>query len=135
MDDGHHRFAGRFGVAVGDLHRDLFMIAEQHRRVILAIVHEGVVQPAKASAGIKCDIRKSILFDQIDDDIRLPSLGGFLDIDIFFLSRLCHLIVPPDLGLSLRAKALLFSWLPVLLAQNTRLVIPRTYPVKSLVTW
>ncbi len=84
MHDRHHRLAARLGIAVGDLHRDLFMIAEQHRRLVLAIIHQRVVQTAIARAGVERDIGKLVLLDQIDDDVGLPALGGF-----FYLS-LCH---------------------------------------------
>ena len=40
VDDGHHRLTARLGVAVGDLDGDLFVIAQQHRRLVLAIIHQ-----------------------------------------------------------------------------------------------
>jgi len=40
------------GVAVGDLHRDLFVVANHHRRLVVAVVDQRVVQAAEARAGI-----------------------------------------------------------------------------------
>ena len=47
------------------------------------------MQPAKAGAGIERDIGEPILLDQIDDNIRLLSLFGFLDVGIALL-RIAH---------------------------------------------
>ena len=79
VDDGGHRLAASLGIAMGDLHGDLFVVTEQHRRLVLAIIDQRVVEPAKARAGIERDIGKFVLLDQIDDDVGLPTLGGFLD--------------------------------------------------------
>ena len=38
VHDGDHRFALDASVAVGDLHGDLFVLAEQHRRIVLAVI-------------------------------------------------------------------------------------------------
>ena len=35
VQDHHHRLAARLGVAVGDLHRDLFVVADHHRRLVV----------------------------------------------------------------------------------------------------
>ncbi len=75
MDDRHHRLAARLGVAVGDLHGDLFVIAEQHRRLVLAVIDQRIVQAAVTRAGIERDVGKIVLLDQIDDDVGLPALS------------------------------------------------------------
>ena len=36
----HHRLAGRLGVAVRDLHRDLLVLTEQKRRIIAAVIDQ-----------------------------------------------------------------------------------------------
>ena len=40
MHDGHHRPATCLGIAMDDLHRNLFVVAEQHRRLVLAVIHQ-----------------------------------------------------------------------------------------------
>ena len=79
VHDGDHRFAARLGVAVSDLHGDLFVITQQHRRLVLAVVDQRVVQSAIARARIERDVWEAVLLDQIDDDVGLPTLGGFFD--------------------------------------------------------
>jgi hypothetical protein len=73
VHDGDHRAAGRLGVAMGDLHGDLLMLAQQHRRAVAAVIDERVVQAAKARPGIERDIGKPELLDQVDDHIGLPA--------------------------------------------------------------
>ena len=60
MHDGDHRLALGAGVTMGDLHGDLFMLAGQHRRIVLAIVDQRVVQAAVARAGIERDVLEVI---------------------------------------------------------------------------
>src|SRR5262249_50409619 len=67
------RFAARLCVAVGDLHGDLFVIAQHHRRLVAAVVHERVVQAAETRARIERDVGKAIALDAVDDDVGLPS--------------------------------------------------------------
>ena len=59
VQDHRHRLAGRLGVAVRDLHRDLLVLAQHHRRIVAAVVDERVVQAAKARAGIERDVAES----------------------------------------------------------------------------
>jgi len=40
VHDRHHRPAGRLGVAVRDLNRDLFMLTEQERRIVAAVIDQ-----------------------------------------------------------------------------------------------
>src|ERR1043166_1953610 len=79
MNDRYHRLAARFGVAMGNLHGDLFMIAEDHRWLVFAVVYERIVQAAKTRAGIERDEGNFVLLDKIDDHVRLPALAGFFD--------------------------------------------------------
>ena len=79
MHDGDHRLAFGAGVAMGDLHGDLFVLAEQHRRIVLAVVDQRVVQAAIARAGIERDVFEIVAFDHVDDDVGLPALVGFFD--------------------------------------------------------
>jgi hypothetical protein len=76
MHDGDHRLARDLGVAMRDLHRDLLVLAQQHRRLVAAVIDQRVVQPAIARARIERDIGESELLDEIDDDVGLPALGG-----------------------------------------------------------
>ena len=76
VHDGDHRLAGRLGVAVRDLHRDLLVLAQQHRRLVAAVVDQRVVQPAVARAGVERDVGEAELLDQVDDDVGLPLAGG-----------------------------------------------------------
>ena len=50
VQDHRHRLAGRLGVAVRDLHRDLLVVAQHHRRLVVAVVDERIVQAAEARA-------------------------------------------------------------------------------------
>jgi hypothetical protein len=79
VHDRHHRLAGRLGVAVGDLHRDLFVLAEQDRRLVAAVIDQRVVQAAIARARIERDIGEAVMLDQVDDDVGLPRLLGVAD--------------------------------------------------------
>src|SRR5262245_54917684 len=56
-----------------DLHRDLLVLAQHHRRVVAAVVHERVVQAAEARARIQRDVGKPIALDQVDNDVGLPT--------------------------------------------------------------
>ena len=50
---------------------DLLVLAEDHlRHDVGAIVHERVVQPAVARAGIQRGVRNLELLQQVDDDVR-----------------------------------------------------------------
>ncbi len=73
VQDHGHRLAGRLGVAVGDLHRDLLVLAQHHRRLIAAVIDQRIVQAAEARAGIERDMREAVALDQVDDDVRLPA--------------------------------------------------------------
>jgi hypothetical protein len=75
---------------MGDLHRDLFVVAEQRWRLVLAVIDQRIVQPAKARSRIQRDIGEPVLLDQIDDDIRLPPLIGLLDMGIVLLRGFAH---------------------------------------------
>ena len=79
VQDHHHRLAGRLGVAVRDLHRDLFVVAQHHRRLVAAIVHQRIVQAAEARAGIQRDVGEAVALDAVDDDVGLPAgvVGDF----------------------------------------------------------
>jgi hypothetical protein len=55
VHDGCHRLARGFGVAVGHGYGDFFVAAENDLRVGLTpafIIDQGIVDPAKARAGI-----------------------------------------------------------------------------------
>jgi hypothetical protein len=61
---------------VRDLHRDLFMLTEQERWIVAAVIDQRVMQAAIARARIERDIRKTIMFDQVDDNVGLPGALG-----------------------------------------------------------
>ena len=63
VQDHRHRLAGRLGVAVRDLHRDLFVVAQHHRRLVVAVVDQRVVQAAEARAGIERDVGEFVALD------------------------------------------------------------------------
>jgi hypothetical protein len=63
VQDHRHRPSGRLGIAVRDLHRDLFVLAQHHRRLVAAVVHKRIVQAAKACAGVEGDMRKAVALD------------------------------------------------------------------------
>ena len=86
----HHRLAGRLGVAVRDLHRDLLVLTEQKRRIIATVIDQRVVQPAVASARIKRNIRKTVVLDQIDNNVRLPGFLGIARCRLRFRGALVH---------------------------------------------
>jgi len=79
VHDGDHRLAGGARVTVGDLHGDLFVLAKQHRWIVLAVVHQRIMQPSIAGARIERDVFEPVAFDHVDDDVRLPSPIGFFD--------------------------------------------------------
>ena len=79
MDDGDHRQALRPRIAMRDLHGNFFVVAEQHRRVVFAVIDQRIVQAAKTRSGIERDVRKVVMLDQIDDDVGLPTAIGFAD--------------------------------------------------------
>ncbi|MFP6736582.1 MAG: hypothetical protein VB959_22460 [Rhodospirillales bacterium] len=77
MEDYDQRFAAGRGVAVGDLDGDVFVGAEDHLRVVLAVIDHGIMQPAKTGARVQGHEREIILPHQIDNDVRIPAgLGG-----------------------------------------------------------
>ncbi len=73
VQDHRHRLAARLGVAVRDLHRDLFVVAQHHRRLVVAVVDQRIVQAAEARAGIERDVGKIVALDAVDDDVGLPA--------------------------------------------------------------
>ena len=75
---------------MSDLHGDFFVIAEQHRGLVLAVIDQGVMQATITRAGIERDVGKFILLDQIDDDVGLPALGRFLYTVVTLLRGLAH---------------------------------------------
>ena len=44
--------------------------------MIAAVIDQRIVQPAIARAGIERDIGKTVVLEQIDDDVRLPGFLG-----------------------------------------------------------
>jgi hypothetical protein len=72
-DDGE-RLATCLGKAVGDLHGDLFVLAEQHRWIVAIMVDQGIVEPTIASAGIQRDVGEAELLDQVGNDVGLPAV-------------------------------------------------------------
>ena len=90
VQDHRHRLAGRLGVAVRDLHGDLLVLAQHHRRLVAAVVDQRIVQAAKARAGIERDVGEAVALDQVDDDVGLPAaivLVGALRSSRLFLHR------------------------------------------------
>ncbi len=90
VQDHRHRLAGRLGVAVRDLHGDLLVIAQHHRRLVAAVIDQRVVQPAEARTRIERDEREAVALDQVDDDVGLPALvvrTGVRPAPGFFLHR------------------------------------------------
>jgi hypothetical protein len=88
--DRRHRPAGRLGVAMRDLHRDLLMLTEQERRIVTAVVDQRIVQAAIARAGIERDIRKTVMLDQVDDNVGLPGALGIACRRLRSAPRLVH---------------------------------------------
>ena len=80
VHDGDHGLARRLGVAVGDLHRDLLVVAQQHLGIVLAVVHHGVVETPVAGPRIEGDVGDVVELHEVDDDVRLPALFRFLDV-------------------------------------------------------
>src|ERR1051326_801541 len=93
VHDPHHRLAGRLGVAVGDLHGDLLVLAQQDRRLVAAVIDQRVVQAAIRGAGIERDIGKAVVLDQIDDYVGLPRFGGVARLGLGF-GNVVHLFGP-----------------------------------------
>ena len=79
VQDHRHRPAGRLGIAVRDLHRDLLVLAQHHRRLVAAVVDERIVQAAEAGAGIERDVGEAVALDQVDDDVGLPAAVILVD--------------------------------------------------------
>ena len=79
VDDGDHRLAARPRIAVRYLHGNFFVVAEQYRRIVFAVIDQRIVQAAVTRSRIERDIRKAVTFDQIDDDVGLPMAIGFAD--------------------------------------------------------
>jgi hypothetical protein len=79
MDDGDHRLAARPRIAVRDLHGNFFVVAEQYRRIVFAVIDQRIVQAAVTRSRIERDVGKAVTFDQIDDDVGLPTAIGFAD--------------------------------------------------------
>ncbi len=73
VQDHGHRGAARLGVAVGDLHRDLFVLAQHHGRLVAAVIDQRIVQAAEACARIERDEGKAVALDQVDNDVGLPA--------------------------------------------------------------
>ncbi len=73
VQDHRGGLAGGLGIAVCNLHRDLFVVAQHHRRFVIAVIHDRVVQPAKTRARIQRDEGKAVLLDQVDNDVGLPA--------------------------------------------------------------
>jgi hypothetical protein len=70
VHNGNHRLTGHFGVAVGHSHRDLFVIAkDDFRLVVAAVVNDGVMDTAKRCARVKCGVLDIKSFHQIDNDV------------------------------------------------------------------
>jgi len=59
VQDRDHRLAARLGVAVRDLHRRLLVLAEHHRRAVLPVVDDRIVQAAVARAGLSAACGRS----------------------------------------------------------------------------
>jgi hypothetical protein len=79
MDYGDHRLAARPRITVRDLHSNFFVVAEQYRRIVFAVIDQRIVQAPETRSGIERDVRKAVMFDQIDDDVGLPTAVGFAD--------------------------------------------------------
>ncbi len=74
VQDRDHGLAARLGVAVRDLHRRLLVLAEHHRRAVLPVVDDRVVQAAIARAGIERGVRQVVGVQQVDDDVGRPTI-------------------------------------------------------------
>ncbi len=83
VQDRDHGLPARLGVAVRDLHCGLLVLAQHHGGAVLPVVHDRVVQPAVARAGIERRVRQVIGVQQIDDDVGGPA----------FLGRAHHVLV------------------------------------------
>jgi hypothetical protein len=66
------------------------MLTEQQRRIVAAVIDQRVMQAAIARAWIERDIRKTIMFDQIDDDVGLPGALGITSRWLRFVPCLVH---------------------------------------------
>ena len=57
MKDATHRFVSRLGVALGDMHRVVFVQAEEQLRIsVTKIIDNAVMEPAIARAWIHGEI-------------------------------------------------------------------------------
>jgi len=79
MDYRDHRLAARPRIAVRYLHGNFFVVAEQYRRIVFAVIDQRIVQAAVTRSRIERDVGKAVTFDQIDDDVGLPTALGFAD--------------------------------------------------------
>jgi len=74
-----HRPAGHLGVAVRDRHRAFLVQAKQHlRRLVAEKIHDRIVQPAVARAGIKRDVGNFQGAQRISDHVAAEArrVGG-----------------------------------------------------------
>jgi hypothetical protein len=77
MDDRDHRLAACPRIAVRDLHGNFFVVAEQYRRIVFAVIDQRIVQAAETRSRIERDVGKAVTLYQIDDDVGLPAAIGF----------------------------------------------------------
>ncbi len=77
VHDDAKRLAAGLCIAMRDLHRDLFVRTDQHRRLVAVVIDQRIVQSAIGRAGIERDVGKAETLDQIGDDVRLPARKGW----------------------------------------------------------
>ncbi len=94
VDDGGQGLAGRLGVAMGDLDGDVLVGAQQHLRVVLAIIDHGIVQAPEAGTGIERHIGEVEVPHEIDDDVGIPPDLGWFDFLAASFLRLGHPVSP-----------------------------------------
>ena len=77
VDRRGHRAPGELRVAVGDGHRDLFVVAEDERRAVVGeVVDDAVVQPAKRRPRHERDVRDAKPPQHLGRDVRAPLRRG-----------------------------------------------------------
>ena len=69
VHDCNHRLSGDLRVPVGDLDRDLLVLAQHHRRVVLIVIDQGIMQAPVTCTRVQRDVREAVRFDQVGNDV------------------------------------------------------------------
>ena len=74
VENRYHRLTACLGIAMGDLNSCLFVLAQHHFRIILAVIDDRVVQAPIARTRIQCCMGQIVHVQHINNNIRAPSL-------------------------------------------------------------